>query len=624
MSQFALFGQRRFAPFFWTQALAAFNDNAFRNALLVLVAFQLGLDEPAASLYTNLAPALFILPFFLFSATAGQLAERFEKSRIIRWVKLFEIAAMAVAAAGFLTHHVALLLVVLFMMGMHSTVFGPIKYAILPQALKPAELVGGNGLVEMGTQLAILLGMMAGSVLMGVAGVGAWLASGLTIAVAVAGYVACRFIPPAPATAPDLRINWNPFAETARVVGITRADRAVWNAVLGISWFWFFGTVLVAQLPLYTRETLGGDNTVYALVLALFSIGSGLGALACEKLSGKRVEIGLVPLGAFGITAFGVDLYFARHGVAPAHGLDWLAFLHGAGNWRIALDLTLIGAFAGLYVVPLFAFVQSRAPREKLSRIIAGTNIMNAVLIVTAAGFGLGLAALGVSAAGIFFAAALLNVLVAAYIFTLVPEFILRFVTWLLTRTLYRVRADGLHHVPEEGAALLVCNHVSYVDALLLMASLRRPARFVMYYRIFDIPLLRFLFRTAKAIPIAGHKEDPALLRQAFDAIDAALADGELVCLFPEGALTRDGTIAAFRPGMEAILARRAVPVVPMALRGLWGSMWSRRDSALHRARLPRRFRARVELVVGPPVPAAEATASVLEARVRILRGDLA
>ncbi len=624
MSQFALFGQRRFAPFFWTQALAAFNDNAFRNALLVLVAFQLGLDERAAGLYTNLAPALFILPFFLFSATAGQLAERFEKSRIIRWVKLFEIAAMAVAAAGFLTHHVALLLIVLFMMGIHSTVFGPIKYAILPQALKPAELLGGNGLVEMGTQLAILLGMMAGSVLMGVAGVGAWLASGLTIVVAVAGYVACRFIPPAPATAPGLRINWNPFTETARVVGITRANRAVWNAVLGISWFWFFGTVLVAQLPLYTRETLGGDSTVYALVLALFSIGSGLGALACEKLSGRRVEIGLVPLGAFGITAFGVDLYFAGHGTASAHGLDWLAFLRGAGNWHIALDLTLIGAFAGLYVVPLFAFVQSRAPREKLSRVIAGNNIMNAVLIVTAAGFGLGLTALGVSAAGIFLAAALLNVLVAAYIFTLVPEFILRFVTWLLTTTLYRVRADGLRNIPEEGAALLVCNHVSYVDALLLMANLRRPARFVMYYKIFDIPLLRFLFRTAKAIPIAGHKEDPALLAQAFDTIDAALAGGELVCVFPEGALTPDGAMTAFRPGMETILARRAVPVVPMALRGLWGSMWSRRDSALHRARLPRRFRAHVELVVGAPVPASEATAATLEARVRVLRGEMA
>ncbi|MEO6926556.1 MAG: MFS transporter, partial [Rhodanobacter sp.] len=349
MSQFGLLGKRRFAPFFWTQALGAFNDNAFRNALVMLVVYQMGLSDHIASLYTNLAPALFIIPFFLFSATAGQLAEKFEKTRIIRWVKLFEIVAMVVAAIGFYTHHLALLLVVLFMMGIHSTVFGPIKYAILPQALKPAELVGGNGLVEMGTQLAILIGMIAGNALMLVAGVGPLLASGATIAVAVAGYLVSRSVPAAPATAPELTFNWNPFSETARVIGITREDRAVWNAVLGISWFWFFGTVLVAQLPIYTRETLGGDGSVNTLVLTLFSVGSGIGALLCERLSGRRVEIGLVPLGAFGLTVFGVDLYFARHGMATVRGLDWLAFLHGAGSWRVALDLTLIGVFAGFY-----------------------------------------------------------------------------------------------------------------------------------------------------------------------------------------------------------------------------------------------------------------------------------
>jgi len=624
MSQFALFGKRRFAPFFWTQALGAFNDNAFRNALLMLVAFQMGLDDHTAAIYTNFAPALFILPFFLFSASAGQLAEKFEKTRIIRWVKLFEITAMAVAAAGFVTHHVALLLIVLFMMGVHSTVFGPIKYAILPQVLKPDELVGGNGLVEMGTQLAMLVGMIAGNALMRIAGFGPWLASGATIAVAVAGYLACRSIPPAPATAPELKFNWNPFGETARVLRITHHDRAVWNAVLGISWFWFFGTVLIAQLPIYTRETLGGDGSVYTLVLTLFSVGSGIGALLCEKLSGRHVEIGLVPLGAFGLTAFGVDLYLARHGMARVHGQDWLAFLYGAGSVRLVLDLTLIGVFAGLYVVPLFAYVQARAPREKLSRIIAGNNIMNALLIVAAAGFGLGLGALGLDASQIFLAAAVLNILVAGYIFTLVPEFLLRFTTWILVNTLYRVRVDGLRNIPDEGPALLVCNHVSYVDALLLMANLRRPARFVMYYRIFNIPLLRFLFRTARAIPIAGQKENPRILDDAYETIDAALAGGEVVCIFPEGGLTRDGDIAPFRPGVEKILERRPVPVVPMALRGLWGSMWSRRDSALRRARLPRRFRARVELVVDVPVPSSPVSAAALERRVRELRGGMA
>ncbi|MEO5830541.1 MAG: MFS transporter [Rhodanobacter sp.] len=622
MSQFALLRKRRFAPFFWTQALGAFNDNAFRNALVMLVAYQMGLSDHVASLYTNLAPALFIIPFFLFSATAGQLAEKFEKTRIIRWVKLFEIAAMVVAAVGFYTHHLALLLVVLFMMGMHSTMFGPIKYAILPQALKPQELVGGNGLVEMGTQMAMLIGMIAGSELMRVAGVGPLLAAAVTITVAVVGYLVSRRIPPAPASAPALKFNWNPFSETAKVLGITRADRAVWNAVLGISWFWFFGTVLIAQLPIYARGTLGGDGSVYTLVLTLFSIGSGIGALLCEKMSGKRVEIGLVPLGAFGLTAFGVDLYFARHGMASVRGLDWLAFLRSAGSWRIVLDLVAIGAFAGFYVVPLFAFVQSRAPREKLSRIIAGNNIMNAVLIVLAAGFGLALGALGLDAAQIFLAAALLNVLVAWYIFTLVPEFVMRFITWVLVNTLYRVRVDGGEQIPEEGPALLVCNHVSYMDALLLMANLRRPMRFVMYHKIFKIPLLSFVFRIARAIPIAGYKEDPALLRQAYDAIDAALAEGEVVCIFPEGGLTGDGAIAPFRAGVEKILARRPVPVVPMALRGWWGSVWSRRDTRLGRSRLPRRFRARVELVVDTPRLPAHASAAELEARVRELRGD--
>lgn len=624
MSQFTLLGRRRFAPFFWTQALGAFNDSAFRNAMVMLAAVQMGLPDREVSLYTNLAPALFILPYFLFSATAGQLAEKFEKTRIIRYVKLFEIAAMALAAWGFHTHNLPLLLGVLFMMGVHSTVFGPIKYAILPQALQPGELVGGNGMVEMGTQLAILIGMVAGNSLMLLAGIGPWAAAVATLTVAAVGYACSRGIPPAPATAPHLVFNPNPITETVRVLGITRADRAVFNAVLGISWFWFFGTMLTAQLPLYAKHNLGGDGSVLTLVLTLFSLGTGVGSLLCERMSGKRVEIGLVPLGAFGLTAFGVDLYLARPDAAAQMGLHWQAFLAAAGSWRIVLDLTLIGVFAGFYVVPLFAFVQARTPRDRLSRVIAGNNILNALFIVAASVAGLALSRAGLGSAQIFLVAALLNVLVAVYIFTLVPEFLMRFITWVLVNTLYRVRVDGMRHVPEEGPALLVCNHVSFMDPLLLMANLRRPARFVMYYRIFNIPLLKFVFRTAKAIPIAGQKEDPAVLAAAYEAIDAALADGELVCIFPEGGLTRDGAIATFRPGMEKILARRPVPVMPMALRGLWGSVWSRRDSMMGRSRLPRRFRARVELVVDAPIAPDQATASVLETRVRELRGDLA
>lgn len=623
-SQFSLLRARRFAPFFATQALGAFNDNAFRQAMIVLVAFHLGLSDQDVGFYSNIAPALFILPFFLFSASAGQLAEKYEKTRLIRYVKLFEIGAMALAAYAFHAHNVWLLFCVLFLMGLHSTIFGPIKYAILPQALTREELVGGNGLIEMGTSLAILFGMIAGGALMALGQGGPTAASILVIGIAVAGYWVSREIPPAPATAPDLKFNWNIFSETAHVFGFVRKNRVVFNAVLGISWFWFFGGVFTAQLPNYTKLFLGGGESVAILVLALFSIGVGAGSLLCERMSGHKIEIGLVPFGSIGLSMFGIDLYFARPELSVAQGLDALAFLTAAGNWRIALDLTLIGVFAGFYIVPLFALVQSRAPRNELSRVIAGNNIINALFMVGAAAFGIGLAKLGFTIPQIFLATAVLNVLVAIYIYTLVPEFLMRFLSWILINTLYRIRTDGLDNIPERGPALLVCNHVSFMDALIVGGSVRRPARFVMYYKIFRIPVLSFIFKTAKAIPIASAKEDPALLESAFDAVDQALAEGEIVCIFPEGGLTSDGEIAPFRQGVERILARRQVPVVPLAIRGLWGSIFSRRDSAPGRMRLPRRFWSRIVLAVGEPVAPADASAAMLEQRVRTLRGNWA
>ena len=588
-SQFTLLGKRRFAPFFTTQALGAFNDNAFRQGMVVLIGFHLGLAIEAVSFYAMIAPAVFILPFFLFSATAGQIAEKFEKTRLIRYVKLFEIAAMLMAVYAFHAHQVWLLFVVLFLMGLHSTVFGPIKYAILPQALHIDELVGGNGLVEMGTSMAVLIGMMAGGSLMAMGDFGATAASILVVGVAVIGYLVSRAIPPAPATAPDLKFNWNPASETLRVLRYVVKDRTIFNAILGISWFWFFGTVFTAQLPAYTQTFLGGGEGVLNLTLALFSVGVGIGSLLCERLSGHKVEIGLVPFGSIGMTVFAIDLYFARPLAASAHGLTVMGFLGATGSPRIIIDLLLIGLFAGLFIVPLFALVQSRTDRSELSRVIAGNNILNALFMVVSAGLGLGLTALGFSIPQIFLAVAVLNAAVAIYIYTLVPEFLMRFLSWILINTLYRIRTEGLDRIPEHGPALLVCNHVSYMDALIVAGSVRRPSRFVMYYKIFNIPVMRFIFRTAKAIPIASAKEDPALLEKAFAEIDRALAEGEIVCIFPEGGLTADGEIATFRPGVERILAQRAVPVIPLAIRGLWGSIFSRRDSAPGRMRLPRR-----------------------------------
>ncbi len=622
MSQFTLLARRRFAPFFATQALSAFNDNAFRYAMIGMATFRLSLSQNALAAYSNIALALFIAPFFLFSASAGQLAERVDKAVLIRRIKLLELGVMLLAAAAFGLQSLNLMLAVLFLMGLLATLFGPIKYAILPQALHAGELVGGNGLVEMGTSLSILLGTVAGNALMAVPRIGPELASAAVLGVAIAGYLASRAIPPAPASAPDLDFDWNPWRQTLQVLGHTRRDRTVFNAVLGISWFWFFGATLTAQLPLYTRAILGGNASVLTMVLTLFSIGVGIGSLLCEKLSGGNVEPGLVPLGAFGMTVFGVDLYFVRPHAAAALNQDWWRVLTASGGWHVALDLMLIGMVSGVYIVPLFALVQSRAPHNELSRIIAGTNIINALFMVAAAGFGIGLLTLGLNVPQLFLVVALMNAAVATYIFTLVPEFPLRFIDWVLVNTLYRIRKQGLEHVPRDDAALLVCNHVSFMDPLILMACVPRPVRFVMDYRIYRLPLLQPLFRMAGAIPIAGHNQDHALLQRAFDAIDAALADGEVVCIFPEGGLSADGDVAPFRSGVERILDRRPVPVVPVALSGLWGSVFSRRDTALDRPRLPRRWRARIDLVVGAPVAADMASARALQDHVTALRRE--
>ncbi len=628
-SQFALLKQRRFLPFFATQAFGAFNDNVYRQAIIGLL-FYLGISAEERTLYTNLAPALFILPYFLFSATAGQIAEKMEKSKLIRITTTMEIGIMSLAAVGFMTQNLIVLLVALFCTGLQSTLFGPVKYSILPSVLKPEELTGGNGLVEMGTSISILIGMISGGLIFKLAGdQGPVVAATAIIVLAVCGNLVSRAIPRAEPGAPDLKINWNPIPESLAVLRLARKQTAVRNSILGVSWFWFIGTVLTSQLPTYAEVNLGGSETLYLFALALFSVGTGVGSLLCEKLSARTVEIGLVPLGAFGISAFLLDLYFARSGAPPATGLAVMEFVRAPGSWRIIIDLVGIGLFTGFFVVPLFALIQSRTPREELSRVIAGMNIQNAAFIVLAAVVCIVLQRfLGWTIPQLFLGLAIANAVVAVYIFTLVPEFLMRFLSWVLVRALYRLRLHGIEkQVPDEGAALLVCNHVSYLDALILSASVPRPVRFVMYYKIFNIPVMSWIFRTAKVIPIAGAREDPELMQKAFDEIDAALADGQLVGLFPEGALTRDGNIAPFKSGVERVLERanengRPVPVVPMALKGMWTSMWSHRDGRMHRMRVPRRFRAHVEVVAGEPIDERSVSAEQLEARVRALRGD--
>jgi 1-acyl-sn-glycerol-3-phosphate acyltransferase len=486
-------------------------------------------------------------------------------------------------------------------------------------------LTGGNGLVEMGTSISILIGMIAGMSLLMIPDYGPQAAAAAMIALAITGNLVSRAIPMAPAIEPDLKINPNILAESLHVLRMVRSNNVVRRAVFGVSWFWFVGTMLSAQLPNYAKLHMGGTESLNLLALALFSIGTGLGSLWCEKLSHRTVEIGLVPFGALGMTIFTADLYFARPGFAPEMGITLAQFWEQTGSFRIMIDLTLIGLFAGFFIVPLFALIQSRTEKHMLSRVIAGMNIQNAVFIVSAAVIGIVLQRyLDFSIPQVFLLLSLLNFLVLVYLMVLVPEFFMRFLAWIYIRLMYRIEIHGVEkNVPDEGPALLVCNHVSYMDALILSSAIPRPIRFVMYYKIFNAPLTSWAFKAARAIPIAGKNEDPELMQRAFDAVDNALAEGELVCIFPEGRLTADGEIGPFKTGMERILAMRPVPVVPLAIRGMWASIFSR-SGVVNTLRLPSRIRARIAVLADTPVDGATARAADLEQKVKTMRGEWA
>ena len=436
-SQFALLKERRFLPFFLTQFFGAGNDNVFKFAFTVLATYSAaewgGMDPKSAGAVIG---GIFILPFVLFSATAGQLADKYDKSALIRLVKNLEIAIMLAIAAGFFWKIAPLLLAGVFLMGLHSTLFGPVKYAYLPQHLREEELTGGNGMVEMGTFVAILLGTIAGGVLVGIPGTGPHWVALVSIALAVVGRVAAGFVPVSPAAEPGLKVNWNPVTETLANLGHARTNRSVFISLLGISWLWFFGSIFLTSFTGFAKETLGGDQNVVTLLLAIFSIGIGIGSLLCERMSGHKVEIGLVPFGSIGMTVFAIDLWFASSGLAPSGGMEGLgAFMADHSHWRIMADLFLLAMFGGFYSVPLYALIQSRCEPSHRARIIAANNILNALFMVVASVMAAALLHAGLTLPQLYLVVGVLNALVAIYIYTLMPEFLMRFIAWMLMRT---------------------------------------------------------------------------------------------------------------------------------------------------------------------------------------------
>ncbi len=435
-NQFQLLQQKRFRPLFFTQFLGAFNDNVFKTALITLVAFHtLSLTTMDSGKLTTLLPGLFILPFFIFSATAGQIADKFEKSTIIRYVKLTEIFIMLFASFGFFLHNIWLLAIALFMMGIQSSVFGPVKYAYLPQHLNKDELVGGNGVLEMGSFLAILLGQI----------LGAWLASQQTneglisvtiVSLAILGYWTSQDVPSSPAGAPTLKINWNLITETFNNLKFIWQHQSLWLAIVAISWFWFIGATLLAQFPSFSKNVLNGNEGVFILLLSVFSLGIGIGSLLCEKLSNHKVELGLVIFGALGLIIFGADLYFSsiqfKQTVANIQSKNtYLDFFIHFSSIRVLGDVLLIGLFGGFYIVPLYAFIQSNTEKSHASRVIAGNNIMNALFMVMSAAVSLWVFSLGFNIPELFLITAMLTSLMTIYLCIRQPEYLTSFFAWI-------------------------------------------------------------------------------------------------------------------------------------------------------------------------------------------------
>ncbi len=438
-NQFALLRQRRFAPFFGAQFLGAFNDNLFKTALVTVITFDaLHWTTISAGLLNNLIAGLFILPFLLLSATAGQIADKFDKTKLMRLVKLMEIAIMAVAAIGWYTHSLWLLVAAVVGMGAHSTLFGPVKHAYLPQHLQQNELIGGNGMVQMGTFVGILIGQLSGAAMVAFANNGDFdLIAGTCIAVAVLGWLCTLAVPSSAAADPNLVVARNPFAEMMRNLRFSARNREVFIAMLANSWFWFYGAMLLAQFPVFARDVLHGAPEIFAILLTAFSLGIGAGSLWCERLSGRQIHLGLVPLGAIGLTLFGIDLYWAS--TAPMPSLLIAKQLIGGAQFRVLADCFLLGLSGGIYVVPLFALIQTRAERSHLSRTIGGMNILNALFMVVAALTAMVLLTAGLSVPEIFLFTALLNLAILLLLCLIQPEYPRALRSWLLG--LWRRRA---------------------------------------------------------------------------------------------------------------------------------------------------------------------------------------
>ena len=581
--------------FLWTQFLGALNDNVFKM-IVSLLAVDLGFSG-GGSAYLSLVGAVYILPFFLFSGYAGHLADALSKRTVLVATKIFEIVAMALSIFAFLSGRFELMLAVLFLMALHSTFFSPAKYGILPEMLPEKELSRANGLLEMSTFLAIILGTSVGSLTFAaLKDRPAWIGVLLTVIAVIGTLASLRIsqVPPSGATKP---FQLNPWAEILKGVKRLRADKTLRLTVVGISYFWFLGALLQMVLILLGKEVMELGDLNIGFLLTFLALGIGVGSLAAGRLSGDKVEMGLVPVGSIAMALFSLLLFSST----------------GSYAWT-ASALSLLAFSGGLFVVPLNALLQQRSGREEKGLLIATNNFLNtAGILLASAGLWVLHDLLKIPPGWIVLLLGLFTLAATLYSLSILPDFLIRFTLWLLTHTIYRIRIVGQEHVPFRGPALLVCNHMSHADALLVGASVQRFIRFLMYRPYYEIRWLNWLFRLMKAIPVSAKNR-----REIVESLERSrreLAEGHVVCIFAEGAISRTGNLLPFKRGFEKIVEGLEIPIIPVHLDRLWGSIFSFKDGRFF-WKWPERLPYPVTVSFGSPLPS---TTTAQEARQAIV-----
>jgi acyl-[acyl-carrier-protein]-phospholipid O-acyltransferase/long-chain-fatty-acid--[acyl-carrier-protein] ligase len=579
-------------PFLWTQFLGSFNDNLYKMVVL-LAALAAGSSAGSSSGYVSLVGALYILPYFLFSGYAGNVADIYSKRNVLVTTKLLEIGVMSSALLAFYSERIEVMMAVLFLMAFNSTFFSPAKYGILPEMLPDRDLSRANGLLEMSTFLAIILGTSLGSMAFAVWKGHLEFIGFLLIAVSIAGVTASFRIPRVPASGAIKPLSVTPWVEIGNGIRRLRTDPSLWLTVMGISYFWFLGALLQMDITLFGKEIMSLDDLRIGFLMTFLAVGIGVGSMVAGRLSGDKVELGLVPLGSFGVALFSL----------------WLSF--SASSYReTCLALTCLGFAGGVFVVPLNALLQQRSGREEKGQLIATNNFLNTAGILLASGtLWLLRDRLQIPADRIILIFGIFTLAATIYILTILPDFLIRFALWMLTHTIYRIRIAGQENVPFRGPALLVCNHLSHVDALLVGASVQRFIRFMVYRPYYEIKALNWLFRLMKAIPISGGNR-----KEIVEAINRAreeLRQGHIVCIFAEGAISRTGNLLPFKRGFEKIVEGLDVPVIPVYLDRLWGSVFSFKEGRFF-WKWPRKIPYPVTVLFGTPL---SSTVTASEAR---------